>query len=201
MVGFARCKHERLDWTHHLAALGTDMLNRRFSKTEAGRLEIQARAMPLARSSRNLLLIIDSSRTAAEWIGIVQGCDLAALQALQDAGLVSDTNTDSAGNSGVSQSPDADAVTTLASAAATSQHMDVAQALENCSYSSLYDRITAEARPRLGLIKGYKMIMALEQCSNATEVRTLALHFIEQERDLHGEAAGKALMQLLIAPQ
>ena len=109
------------------------MLNRRFSKTEAGRLEIQARAMPLARSSRNLLLIIDPSRSAAEWIGIVQGCDLAALQALQDAGLVSDTDTDSAGSLGVSQSPGAGVAPALASAAAASQHMSVAQALENCS--------------------------------------------------------------------
>ena len=177
------------------------MLNRRFSKTEAGRLEIQARAMPLARSSRNLLLIIDSSRSAVEWIGIVQGCDLATLQALQDAGLVSDMDTNSAGSFGVSQSPDAGVAPALGSAAAASQHMSVAQALENCSYSSLYDRITAEARPRLGLIRGYKMIMALEQCSNPTETRALALRFIEQERDLHGEAAGKALTQLLIASQ
>lgn len=181
--------------------LGTAVLNQRFSKTEAGRLEIQARAMPLARSSRNLLLIIDPSRSAAEWINLVQGCDRAALQALQDAGLVSELDAGSAGNVEVSKSPDALVNPTLSSAAAAPQHMSVAQALEHCSYSSLYDRITAEARPRLGLIKAYKMIMALEQCSDVTEIRALALRFIEQERELHGAAAGKALAQLLVAPE
>jgi hypothetical protein len=185
---------------HATSTAGADALNRRFSKTEAGRLEIRSRAMPLVRSSRNLLLIIDSTRTAAEWMEIVQGCDQAALQALQDAGLVVDVGTNNAGSSEVPKSPDTTLAPIPASEAAAPQQMSVAQALEQCSYSALYDRITAEARPRLGLIKAYKMIMDVEHCSDPTQIRALALRFIEQERDLHGEAAGKALAKLLTAP-
>ncbi len=155
-----------------------DGLDRRFAKTEAGRLEIRQRAMPLLRSARNLLLIIDPSRSAAEWMGLVQGADQAALQALQDAGLVADSG---------------------ATAAPPSASM--AEALEHVSYSALYDRITAEARPRLGLIKAYKVIMQVEHCSGPTEIRALAQRFVDQVRELHGDAAGKALMQVLIAPE
>jgi hypothetical protein len=60
----------------------------RFAKTDAGRTEIRNRALPLSRPARNLLLIIDASRTATEWLGLVQGCGPAELQALIDAGLV-----------------------------------------------------------------------------------------------------------------
>lgn len=186
---------------------GIDVLTRRFAKTEAGRTEIRARALPLVRSSRNLLLIIDPSRSAAEWMEIVQGCDRAALQALQDAGLIVDAGADGASSLAPTKSPDAATLapappaSPAAVAASASPHTNVAQALEQCSYSALYDRITAEARPRLGLIKAYKMIMDVEQCSGPDEIRALALRFIKQERDLHGEAAGKALAQLLTAPE
>lgn len=183
------------------SAPGTDVLHRRFSKTEAGRLEIRARALPLVRSSRNLLLIIDASRSAADWMEIVQGCDRAALQALQDAGLVVDAETGSAASVVEAAGPVAPVAAPPAEPAAAPQHTSIAQALEQCSYSALYDRITAEARPRLGLIKAYKMVMEVEQCSGPHEIRALALRFIKLERDLHGEAAGKALAQVLIAPE
>lgn len=173
-----------------------DVLNRRFAKTEAGRTEIRARALPLVRSSRNLLLIIDPSRSASEWIAVVQGCDQAALQALQDAGLIVDAGGEGAGN----PAPASSTASSTAGSTGAPQHTNFAQALQQCSYGALYDRITAEALPRLGLIKAYKMIMELEQCSGPDEIRALALRFIKMERDLHGEAAGKALGQLLTAP-
>lgn len=172
---------------------GIDVLTRRFAKTEAGRTEIRARALPLVRSSRNLLLIIDPSRSASEWIAVVQGCDQAALQALQDAGLIVEAGVEGAGSPAPASS--------AAGSTGAPQHTNFAQALQQCSYGALYDRITAEALPRLGLIKAYKMIMEVEQCSGPDEIRALALRFIKLERDLHGEAAGKALGQLLTAPE
>lgn len=181
--------------------LAANVLNRRFSKSEAGRLEIRTRALPLSRSSRNLLLIIDSSRSAAEWLGVVQGCDQAAFQALYDAGLVVDGDPNGTGSQETSPPPDMAVAPTVASGAVAPQHTSVAQALEHCSYSALYNRITAEARPRLGLIKAYKMVMEVEQCSGAPEIRALALRFIKLERELHGDAAAKTLTQLLLAPE
>ena len=184
---------------------------RRFAKTEAGRQEIRQRALPLLRPARNLLLIIDPSRSAAEWMGLVQGCDRGALQALQDAGLVAglvaDTGPAGAGIPGVPGaprspgSPGATSELTPPGSAAAPPRMSLAQALEHRSYSALYDRITAEARPRLGLIKAYKVIMEVERCSGPPEIRALAQRFVDQVRDLHGDAAGMVLAQVLIAPE
>ena len=198
-----------------------DVPARRFAKTEAGRHEIRQRALPLLRPARNLLLIIDPSRSAAEWIGLVQGCDRAALQALQDAGLVADLvagrvadiGPAGAGTPGVAGAPRAPGSSGSSGphgatgapappgAAAAPPRMSLAQALEHRSYSALYDRITAEARPRLGLIKAYKVIMEVERCSGPAEIRALAQRFVDQVRDLHGDAAAMVLAQVLIAPE
>ena len=184
-----------------------DGLARRFAKTEAGRQEIRQRALPLLRPARNLLLIIDPSRSAAEWLGLVQGCDRAALQALQDAGLVADIGPAGGGTPGAPgapgapSSPGATGAPAPPGAAAAPPRMSLAQALEHRSYSALYDRITAEARPRLGLIKAYKVVMEVERCSGPAEIRALAQRFVDQVRDLHGDAAAMVLAQVLIAPE
>lgn len=194
-----------------------DGLDRRFAKTEAGRHEIRQRALSLTRPARNLLLIIDTSRSAAEWLALVQGCDRAALQALQDAGLVASPVAGfgpggagmpgapgvpgSIGAPGSPGSAGATGAPVPPGAAAAPPRMSLAQALEHRSYSALYDRITAEARPRLGLIKAYKVIMEVERCSGAPEIRALAQRFVDQVRDLHGDAAGMVLAQILIAPE
>lgn len=170
----------------------------RFSKTEAGRHEIRQRALPLSRPARNLLLIIDPSRSAAAWLGLVQGCDRAALQALLDAGLVANTEPAGVGAATAAGSPGGQP---SPGAAAAPPRMSLAQALEHRSYSALYARITAEARPRLGLFKAYKLIMEVERCNGPAEIRALAQRFVDQLRDLHGDAAGMALAQVLIAPE
>ncbi len=120
----------------------------RYTKTEAGRGEIRSRALSLSRPARNLLLIIDSSRPATEWLGLVQGSDAAALQALLDAGLVAAARA--GGGADAPVGPVGVPVAPLGPAAAAPPRMSLAQALEHRSYKSLHDRITAEARPRLG---------------------------------------------------
>ena len=50
----------------------------RFTKTEAGRQEIRARAHALSRGARNLLFILDDTRPGAEWLTLVQGTGPAA---------------------------------------------------------------------------------------------------------------------------
>lgn len=178
----------------------------RFSKTEAGRQEIRLRALPLSRPARNLLLIIDASRSAAEWLGLVQGCDHAALQALQDAGLIANTVPTGAGAAGAAAaiaaggSP-AEQAAAAGAATAAPPRMSLAQALEHRSYQALHQRITAEARPRLGLFKSYKLILEVDRCAGPAEIRALAQRFVEQVRELDGDVAGMALAQVLIEPE
>ena len=190
-----------------------DLLARRYTKTEAGRAEIRSRALPLARPARNLLLIIDASRQGADWLGVVQGCDPAALLALLEAGLVADLG--SAGSAGVAGTaamvvpvPAVAAAGTVAlpapalpAAANAPPRMSLAQALAHRSPTALRARIMAEARPRLGLIKGYRMASEAERCTGAAETRALAQRFVDQVRELDGDVAGIALAQVLIAPE
>jgi hypothetical protein len=150
----------------------------RLAKTDAGRTEIQRKSLPLSRPARNLLLIIDPGRPAQDWIGLVQGATAADLQALLRDGLV------------VEQA-----------APPAAPRMSLAQALEARSYRALYDRITAEARPRLGLIRGYKLVLEVERCAGPVEIRQLALRFVEQVRLTQGDTAALALAQTLLAPE
>jgi hypothetical protein len=156
------------------------VLSARLAKTDAGRTEIQRKSLPLSRPARNLLLIIDTGRPAQEWITLVQGATPADVLDLLRAGLVADQ----------AAQPSAPAPA----------RMSLAQALETKSYRTLYDRITAEARPRLGLIKGYKLILDVERCAGPPEIRLVALRFVEQVRVLQGDAAALGLAQTLIAP-
>ena len=54
---------------------------------------------------------------------------------------------------------------------------------------------------RLGLIKGYKLILEVERCNGPAEIRALAQRFVEQVRDNNGDAAGVAIAQVLLAPE
>ena len=172
------------------AAPAGDGPGQRFAKTEAGREEIRLRTLPLSRPARNLLLIIDASRVGADWVGLVHGCTAADLQALCDTGLVAPL--------GAATAPGKPAA--AAAAAGSAPRMSLAQALETKGYQVLYDRITAEARPRLGLFKGYRLVLEVERCNGPAEIRALAQRFIEAVREADGDAAAVALAQVLLAP-
>ena len=175
-------------------AATSDLLALRYAKTEAGRTEIRQRALPLTRPARNLLLIIDPGRPASDWLGLVQGCDRAAWQALRDSGLIAPTSTGEPARA----APMAAAAT---DANPAPPRMSLAQALEHRSPDALAARITAEARQRLGMIKGYRLALEVERCRSPAEVRAVAQRFVDQVRDREGDIAGMALAQVLIAPE
>jgi hypothetical protein len=59
-----------------------------FRKTERGRREVRERSLNLSRSARNLLLILDSSKSLGVWIGMINGATLADGVALLESGLI-----------------------------------------------------------------------------------------------------------------
>lgn len=159
----------------------------RYAKTEAGRAEIRQRALPLSRPARNLLLIIDPSRTGPEWLALLRGCGPADLRALQDAGLV-------AAQAGAPAAAfDVDDAFDL-------PRMSLAQALETKGFQVLCQRVIAEARPRLGRIKGYWLVLEVEHCEGPADIRALAQRFVAQVREAEGDAAAIALAEVLLAP-
>ena len=179
-----------------------DLQSQRVGRTELGQREIAAKTLPLARPARNLLLIIDPKRRAGEWLALVGGATLEDLQQLVATGLVAPvgaavSDTPQAGSAAAGAAPPAAAAPGLQVATA---RMSLPEALQGQSYRLLYDRLTAEARAQLGLIKGYKLILDIERCSGPDEIRLLAERFVEQVRSLHGDSKARALAQRLADP-
>ena len=161
----------------------------RYAKTEAGREEIRARAHALSRPARNLLLIIDGSRSGAEWLQMVAGTGADDLAELLRAGLIAEL--------AAPPRAAAPAVPSAAAPPSADEAAELARVLESLSYRQLYDRLTSEARPRLGLIKGYRMVLEIEKCSGADEIRKLALRFVDELRAAQGDAAAREFRRSL----
>ena len=159
----------------------------RYVKTDAGRDEIRARAHALSRPARNLLLIIDGSRSGAEWLQMVAGTGADDLAELLRAGLIAEA----AAPRHAAPAPSA------AAPSAADEAAELTRVLESLSYRQLYDRLTVEARPRLGLIKGYRMVLDIEKCSGAEEIRKLALRFVDELRAAQGDAAVREFCRIL----
>ena len=189
------------------AGPGASLLSLRLARTPLGQQEISAKQMTLSRSARNLLLIIDAKRNAGDWLAMVRGATPDDLQQLASTGLV-------ALSAGPAAPPPAAPAPALAAPApapvsapappagipVVTARMSLGEALQQQGYQLLYDRMTAEARPLLGLIKGYKLILDIERCSGPDEIRLLAQQFVEQVRAQHGDAKARALAQRLADP-
>jgi len=163
------------------------MASTKFRKTEAGRAEIRERRQALSRPARNLLVIIDDSRTGDEWLGLVAGAAPADLQALVDAGFVQAA-------AGVQAPPPA-----AAPAPPPVADAPAPASMDAASFRALYDYLTAQARPRLGLIKGYRAVLDIERSTDVAALRRYAEHFIEQVRAAQGTDAAAEVQRDLAA--
>jgi hypothetical protein len=141
-----------------------------FVRTEAGRNEIRAKALPLSRPARNLLLVIDGSCSGGQWVGKVQGCTGADLQQLIEAQLIAVT-----------------AAPPVAAAPVAAAPVSLEEALQKWTYDALYTLLTHEARERFGLIKGYRLILEIEGVSSLAGLQAVAHKFVDQIRKAHGE--------------
>lgn len=154
---------------------GTSSMTGRFSKTYAGRVEIQTRTLALSRAARNLLLIIDESRTADEWLAMLQGVTDADLAALVDAGLIAPTSPQALARP---SAPLPLPATTL-------------------GYNDLYDSLNGLLREQLGLFRGYKFSLLVERASGHAELVEVARRFIDEVRELRGDAAAEMVRRAL----
>lgn len=183
------------------------LLSQKLGKSEAGHREITERKLPLSRSARNLLLLIEPRRSAGHWLSLVKGSSTDEMRQLLAAGLVQPLAAPPAavGPSGTAYAntlpggrlpDDGDPAPAEPAPARTS----LANALKLRGYRQLYDRMTAEARPQLGLLKGYKLILEVERCTGPDDIRALALQFVEQVRAARGAVEARALSQRLADP-
>ena len=138
-----------------------------YARTEAGKAEIRAHSIKLSRPARNLLMVIDASCTGQDWLGKVNGSSQADLDVLLAAKLI-------APQAGLG-------------ARTVHQRVSVEVAVRDWTYDALYTLLTHEAKERFGLIKGYRLILKIEGCSDLAGMQAVALDFVEQLRKAHGE--------------
>jgi len=150
----------------------------RFSKTETGRAEISSRAGKLPRSARNLLLIIDGSRPASNWVELIHGATSADIDLLLAKGLIEEAQVES----GRVQ-------------AAPKQSLEAA--IATLDYDQLYGLLTSQAKERLGLLRGFKMVLEVEKCSNVAELQALAVRFVGMVREAQGDGAARKMQSAL----
>jgi hypothetical protein len=138
-----------------------------YIRTEAGKLEVRTNSIKLLRPARMLLLVIDGSCSGDAWLGKVNGSTSADLDVLLAAKLIAPV----AGSG----------------ASAVHQRITVEAAVRDWTYDALYTLLTHEAKERFGLIKGYRLILKIEGCSDLAGMQAVALDFVEQLRKAHGE--------------
>ena len=160
-------------------------MNARYSKTEAGRAELRARALPLSRTARNLLFTIDGTRPVEEWLGMVQGASTADLESLVSHGLVESAAAAAAAKAAASPPKGATSVDVLVNA------------MNALNYDALYDVLTHQAKERLGLIAGYRFVLDVEKCADLAEMQAAGRRFIQLLHAEHGEAGLRHLRQAL----
>lgn len=152
-----------------------------YVRTEAGKTEIRAHSVRLSRPARNLLMVIDASCTGDAWIGKVNGSSPGDLDVLLAARLIA---------------PQAGATPRI-----VYQRIPVETAVRDWTYDALYALLTHEAKERFGLLKGYRLILKIEGCSDLACMQAVALDFIEQLRKAQGEEAAARFRKQLGATQ
>ena len=145
-----------------------DLMASTFVKTSAGAAEMRLRAQSITRAARDLLFVIDGSRTVAAWAALIHGTTDADIKHLVETGLIANTQA----------KPQAQKAARV---------LTVDEAIATLSYEQLYGVLTTQARPRLGLIRGCKLVLETERCARLPELQKLASRFFLMVRTAQGE--------------
>ena len=176
------------------------MLEERYEKTEAGRAEIKVRTLVQARVARNLLLVIDASKTGGDWVAVVQGAAPTDLELLVQHQLVKVTaGAPPMGPASIATPMGSGAPSSRLSGASASRPAPSRLAgapTSSLPFQELYAALSAFAKQQ-GLLKGYKIALEVEQCADMNQLQTLALDIIDRVRAAKGDAAAHELRATL----
>jgi hypothetical protein len=153
-------------------------------KTDAGRAEMQSRALIKDRARRNLLLLIDGTKSEEMLLTNLAGISAEDFQELRKLDLIAPAaGAVTVGNSPRVTSPDSSRPT-------VPQPLGSAAALPSVSpldYSQFTAALTQLISANLGL-RGFTLTLAVDKASTIEELREVAQRVIEQIRERKGEA-------------
>lgn len=179
----------------------------RFIKTEMGRQEIRAPVHALSRSARNLLLIVDDTRSAPDWVAMVHGATATDLEDLVQALLVE--RVESGGGESAPRIP-----ASIAKAEPTAPFRESVpapapvpapaaapvSAAAAQGYQELHAALNGMAREQLGLIKGYRFSLEIERAAGLAELEAVAQRFVQEVQKAKGDAAARQVRRVLKLP-
>jgi hypothetical protein len=154
-----------------------------WSKTEAGRVEMQTRALVKERTQRNLLLLIDGIKSQEMLLSSIAGVSRADFEALAAMGLIVQTGSSEGAAPSSSSSRSAAAAAPAAAA-------------EPSDYAVFTQTLTQLISSELGL-RGFTLTLAVEKAGTNEELRAVADRVIAQIAERKGaDAADRAHRKL-----
>jgi hypothetical protein len=148
-----------------------------WAKTEAGRVEMQAKALVKERAQRNLLLLIDGQKSEEMLLTNVAGITPDDFGALESLGLIEPVAAPA--GKGAARSSAAPAAPAPAAPAAPAEPLD---------YAHFTETLTQLISKELGL-RGFTLTLAVEKAGTIEELRDVANRAIEQIRERKGAPA------------
>lgn len=170
------------------------MLDLLHSKTDAGRAEIRARALPLSRAARNLLLVLDASKTAGQWVSLVAGATEADFDTLRQHGLIAPQGAAVQPASATAAAPRAPVAAAPSPAPAAPAPAGGSPLLDR---AALYTYLSGEATRLLGPFKGYAFALEVERADSLPALQALALQLVERVQKAKGDEAAAAVREAL----
>ena len=158
-------------------------------KTDAGRAEMQNRALVKERARRNLLLLIDGVKSEEMLLANLAGITAADFQELRKLDLIAPAvGAVTVGNP----------VRTAGGASAETTRPTVSLPLDGKSldYSAFTAALTKLISTQLGL-RGFTLTLAVDKASTIEELRDVAQRVIEQVRERKGDAAASEARKTL----
>jgi hypothetical protein len=149
-----------------------------FARTLLGDAEVQRPVCELPRAARQLLFIVDQSVAIDKSVSEIHEAGLADAMLLLGLGLVRTASFEARYAKSAGLRPLIDAILRLSS-------------------QELYTLLTQQAKQRLGLLQGFRMVLALERCKNQYEQSALAVRFVQEIWRTQGEAGIHPLRGLL----
>lgn len=164
-----------------------------WAKTEAGRVEMQAKALVKERAQRNLLLLIDGQKSEEMLLANVVGIKPDDFTALEALGLIEPL----AGPAGRSARPAPAVAPAAASAApAATTTVDIPTEAAPLDYAHFTETLTQLISKELGL-RGFTLTLAVEKAGTTEELMEVARRAIDQIRDRKGAPAADAARKAL----
>lgn len=161
-----------------------------WAKTDAGRTEIQTRALVKERAQRNLLLVIDGIKTDEMLLANLVGITADDFAALQSLGLIAPAAGASGSRSGGSPSArGAAAPSTAAGATPAADPLPL-------DYGQFTQALTQMISKELGL-RGFVLTLAVEKAGTIQELQAVAQRTLTQIAERKGEAAAVAARRAL----